>query len=92
VPSTSGYRVVVSAGVKRLLERLAAEDRVACRRLALLLLRLEKNREPEGSRPLDARAGRAGHDGRVWRYDDFLIAYIVNAKRRLVEVGIVKRR
>ena len=50
--SSARYSVVVSEQVNAVLQELHQSDRVKCRTLALLLLRLEKDPKPEGSREL----------------------------------------
>ena len=86
------YSVVVSEQVKTLLEELHRNEIKRSRELALLLLRLEKDARPEGSRRLSGskRAQSAGED-RVWAVIGFRIAYRVIDAGRLVEVGIVTR-
>ena len=50
--SSAKYSVLVSDHVKTVLQQLQQSDRPKCRMLALLLLRLEKDPKPEGSREL----------------------------------------
>jgi len=88
------YSVVVSEPVKGVLEELHRSDRTRSRELALLLLRLEKEVRPDGSRRLGAGSGRkakSATEERVWDPAGFRIAYRVTDARRLVEVGIVTR-
>jgi hypothetical protein len=86
----SRYRVVLREPARDLLERLAEEDRPACRRLALLLLRLEKTPRPAGSRELspleDPRRGE-----RLWVQGEFQIAYRLDEGAREVDVGLIQR-
>lgn len=84
------YEVVVSEPVKTLLEGLHESDRRRSRELALLLLRLEKDARPDGSRRLAAETkSRSGNEERVWETAGFRIAYRIVDARRVVEVGIV---
>ena len=59
--------------------------------LALLLLRLEKDAKPEGSRELCPDAHPAPGE-RMWEHGEFKIAYRLDEKARVLEVGIVTRR
>jgi hypothetical protein len=59
--------------------------------LALLLLRLEKDAKPEGSRELRPD-GNAAPGERVWEHGEFKVVYRVDDRLRVVEVGIVGRR
>jgi len=86
------YEVELSEQAKALLERLHREDRRSCHELALLLLRLEKDPRPDGSRELAVEArpsGKRSVEERVWRVANFQIVYRVNRGRRAIEVGIV---
>lgn len=58
--------------------------------LALLLLRLEKDAKPEGSRELCPDGNRAPGE-RVWEHGEFKMAYRVDDRLRVVEVGVVNR-
>jgi hypothetical protein len=59
--------------------------------LALLLLRLEKDAKPEGSREL-CPDGDPAPGERVWEHGEFKITYRLDEKARVLEVGIVTRR
>jgi hypothetical protein len=86
------YSVVVFEQVKNLLEKLYRSDRMKSRQLALLLLRLEKDPRPDGSRVLATgliSKGKPPREQRVWEPTGFRIAYIVSDKGRTIEVGIV---
>lgn len=89
------YSVVVSQQVKNLLKELRRSDRTRSRQLALLLLRLEKEPRPEGSRRLGATSSqsksRSALEERVWEQAGFRIAYRVTDAKRAVEVGIVAK-
>lgn len=81
------YKVKVSRRAKVFLEVLSRDDEPKCRRLALLLLRLEKTPRPSGSRRLPG--SQEGED-RAWEFAGFLIAYRLHEAARRVEVGLVK--
>jgi mRNA-degrading endonuclease RelE of RelBE toxin-antitoxin system len=84
------YSVVVSKQVKVLLEDLYRDDRKRSRELALVLLRLEKDPRPEGSRRLvSAKSASSASEERVWDLAGFRIAYRVADDERLIEVGLV---
>ncbi len=83
------YDVVVSEQVKTLLERLHRSDRRRSRELALLLLRLEKDARPAGSRNLVNGSKRSPNEERVWEVAGFRIAYRVVDSKHIVEVGLV---
>jgi hypothetical protein len=89
--SSARYSVVVSDQVKAVLQELHRSDRAKCRTLALLLLRLEKDPKPEGSRELrpddDPRPGE-----RLWEHGEFKIAYRLDEKSRTAEVGTITRK
>jgi len=59
--------------------------------LALLLLRLEKDAKPEGSREL-CPDGNPAPGERVWEPGELKIGYRLNEKAGVVEVGIVSER
>lgn len=86
--SSSTFRVKVSDQVKNTLAQLAKDDRTACRRLALILLSLEKNPTPSESRKLGIEGGPFAEE-RIWPYGAWRILYGVDRKRRAVEVGFV---
>lgn len=84
--------VIVSEQVKRVLEDLHRSERSRSRELALLLLRLEKDPRPDGSRQLSlgaSKKAKSATEDRVWDAAGFRIAYRVTDAKRLVEVGIV---
>jgi hypothetical protein len=88
------YNVVVSGQVKSLLEELHGIERNRSRELALLLLRLEKDPRPAGSRQLSTGSStkaRSANEERLWDATGFRIAYRIKDGKRLVEVGIVTR-
>ncbi len=89
--SSAKYSVVVSDQVKAILQELHRSDRAKCRTLALLLLRLEKDPKPEGSRELHPDGDPVPGE-RVWEHGEFKIAYRLDDKARVVEVGIVTER
>ena len=89
--SSAKYSVLVSDQVKAVLQQLHQSDRAKCRMLALLLLRLEKDAKPEGSRELCPDCGPAPGE-RVWEPGEFEIAYRLDEKARVLEVGIVTGR
>lgn len=59
--------------------------------LALVLLRLEKDPKPEGSRELRPDGGSAPGE-RLWEHGDFKIAYRLDEKTRVAAVGTVTAR
>ena len=88
------YDVELSEQAKTLLEELHRDDRRSSRELALLLLRLEKDPRPNGSRELAVQApsGRKRPlEERVWDIAKFRILYRLNAAKRLIEVGVISR-
>ena len=88
------YSVVVSEQVKGVLEDLHRSERSRSRELALLLLRLEKDARPDGSRQLSVGTGKkakSATEERIWDPAGFRIAYRVTDAKRMVEVGIVTR-
>jgi mRNA-degrading endonuclease RelE of RelBE toxin-antitoxin system len=89
------YRVVVSRPVKDLLEELHRKERTRCRELALLLLRLEKDPRPDGSRKLASEGSdskrRYSREERMWDQAGFRIVYRLGDAQRLVEIGIVSK-
>ncbi len=89
--SSARYSVVVSDQVKAVLQELHRTDRPKCRTLALLLLRLEKDPTPEGSRELRP-GGDPAPGERVWEHGQFKIGYRVDEAHRTVEVGVVGRK
>lgn len=88
--SKARYEVAVSDQVKRLLEGLHRSERARCRQLALLLLRLETDPKPDGSRELRPE-GNAAPGERLWEFASFRIAYRVDDDQRRIEVGFVER-
>lgn len=88
--SSSRYSVVITGQVKKLLELLAREDPLRCRQLALVLLSLEMNPEPDGSREL-CPGGKPAPGERVWEYGAFWLAYRVDREQKVVDVGSVKQ-
>jgi mRNA-degrading endonuclease RelE of RelBE toxin-antitoxin system len=85
------YSVLVSDQVKAVLQELHQSDRAKCRTLALLLLRLEKDPKPEGSRELRPD-GEPAPGERLWEHGEFKIAYRVDERTRVVEVGTIGQR
>jgi mRNA-degrading endonuclease RelE of RelBE toxin-antitoxin system len=86
------YSVVVSEQVKDLLEELHRTERRRSRELALLLLRLEKDARPDGSRKLaGSQRTQSVSEERVWEVAGFRIAYRVATAKRTVELGIVAK-
>lgn len=86
------YDVELSEQAKELLEELLRHDRRSSRELALLLLRLEKDPRPDGSRELSARphpGGKGSSEERVWDVANFRILYRINTGKRRVEVGVI---
>lgn len=81
------YKVEVSRRARAFLKTLSREDKAKCRRLALLLLRLEKTPRPSGSRRLP---GSQESEDRAWEFAGFLIAYRLHETARRIEVGFVK--
>jgi hypothetical protein len=59
--------------------------------LALLLLRLEKEVKPEGSRELRPDGDPAPAE-RVWEHGTFKVTYRIDEKAHVVEVGTVTER
>lgn len=59
--------------------------------LALLLLRLEKDPKPEGSRELRPD-GEPAPGERIWEHGEFRIAYRADERRRVVEVGTIGQK
>lgn len=86
--SSARYSVLVSDQVKAVLQELHRSDRAKCRTLALLLLRLEKDPKPEGSRELRPD-GKPAPGERVWEHGEFRITYRVDEKHHTVEVGVI---
>ena len=82
------YKVEVSRRTAVFLKALSRNDKAKCRRLALLLLKLEKTPRPSGSRRLP---GSQEGDDRAWEFAGFLIAYRLHEATRRVEVGFVKQ-
>jgi mRNA-degrading endonuclease RelE of RelBE toxin-antitoxin system len=88
------FDVELSEQAKTLLEELHRDDRRSSRELALLLLRLEKDPRPNGSRELavQARSGRKRLlEERVWDIANFRILYRLNGDDRQIEVGVIRR-
>lgn len=81
------YSVRVTKQVEDLLAALAREEKARARELALVLLRLKKNPEPEDSRPLDQSIESGG---RVWRYAGYELVYKVDKEKKAVLVGVVR--
>jgi hypothetical protein len=77
--------------VKAALQELHRSDRAKCRTLALLLLRLEKDPKPEGSRELRPDDNPSPGE-RVWEHGEFKIAYRLDGKSRVVEVGTIGQK
>ena len=88
------YDVELSEQAKTLLEELHRDDRRSSRELALLLLRLEKDPRPNGSRELAVQAHserKRTLEERVWDIANFGILYRINGAKRLIEVGVIRR-
>jgi hypothetical protein len=81
----------VSDQVKAVLQELHQNDRAKCRTLALLLLRLEKDPKPEGSRELRPD-GNPSPGERVWEHGEFKIVYRLDERTGVVEVGTIAQR
>ncbi len=81
------YSVRVTKQVEDLLATLASTEKTRARELALVLLRLKKNPEPEDSRPLDQTIEPGG---RVWRYAGYEVVYKVDEAKKALLVGIVR--
>ena len=85
------YKAEVSKQVEGVLKKLAREDRTRCRELALVLLRLEKEPAPEGSRPLEPKIIERMEGEREWIYGKYRILYRIDEKKKVVETGRVSR-
>ena len=88
------FDVELSEQAKTLLEELHRHDRRSSRELALLLLRLEKDPRPNGSRELAVQAHserKRSLKERVWDIANFRILYRLNGAKRLIEVGVIRR-
>jgi hypothetical protein len=88
------FDVQLSGQAKTLLEELHRDDRRSARELALLLLRLEKDPRPNGSRELAVQAAperKRSLEERVWDIANFRILYRLNGAKRLIEVGLIRR-
>jgi mRNA-degrading endonuclease RelE of RelBE toxin-antitoxin system len=88
------YDVELSEQAKTLLEELHRNDRRSSRELALLLLRLEKDPRPNGSRELTVQARPQRKrllEERVWDIANFRILYRLNGAKRMIEVGLISR-
>jgi mRNA-degrading endonuclease RelE of RelBE toxin-antitoxin system len=86
------YDVELSEQAKSFLEELHRDDRRSSRKLALLLLRFEKDPRPDEGRALSVRPRadvKGSWEERVWDVANFRILYRINTGKRLVEVGVI---
>lgn len=77
------YSVVFSQAAEETLAAVSARDPGRARQLALILLRLEQAPCPPGSRDL-------GDGDRTWAFAGHSIAYHVDDKRRVIEIGMLR--
>jgi len=88
--STLVYRAQLSDPAAKFVKSLAAKDAALARELALLLISLEHDPEPPGSRELLPSLSAVVKGERVWERPPFVIIYAVNTRDRLVEIGTVE--
>ncbi len=86
----SRFKVEISAEVKAFLAGLAEHSRAEAREIALLLLRLERDPEPAGSRELEPMLVERMPGERVWERADWTVTYWVDPQAGLVVVGSVE--
>jgi mRNA-degrading endonuclease RelE of RelBE toxin-antitoxin system len=85
------YRVFLLASAKQFLKHLSAEDLPQARDLARILLSLQKNPKPEGSRGLNPITTSPVSGGRVWKRPDWTLTYRVDETARTVDVTEIER-
>ncbi len=88
---SSRCRAEISEAVREFLARLADDRRAEAREVALLLLRLEREPEPPGSRELEPYLVEPRPGERVWERPDWVISYWVDHREGIVVVASVKR-
>ena len=88
---SSRFKVEISAQVNALLAWLAKHSRAEAREIALLLLRLERDPEPPGSRELEPTLVERMPGERVWERADWTVTYWVDPPASVVVVGSVER-
>lgn len=82
--------MTLSESAAQAVRTLAARDVALARELALLLLSLEHDPEPGGSRELAPSLCAVAQGERVWERPPFVIVYTVAKRQRQVEIGIVE--
>ncbi len=87
---SSRCRIEISEAVRELLSRLAKDRRPKAREIALLLLRLEREPEPPGSRELEPYLVQPNPGERVWERPDWVITYWVDHREGVVVVANVE--
>ena len=87
---SSRCRVEISKAVRELLARLAEDRRAEAREVALLLLRLEREPEPPGSRELEPHLVEPRPGERVWERPDWVVTYWVDRRQGVVVVANVE--
>lgn len=85
------YRAKLSEAAKGFVESLAEKEPSLARELALLLLSLENDPEPPGSRELVPSLTSVRKEERVWEHPPFVILYLVSKPAKIVEIGMVER-
>jgi len=92
VSSRSTFRLLFSGSAKKTLEDLRNRDPERCRRLTLLVLSLEKDPTPEGSRELVPEGEDPLPGARVWSYGELWVAYRVDPSTRTIDIGLIEIR
>lgn len=85
------FRVEISEAVKDYLTELAKESRPLAREIALLLLRLEQEPEPTGSRELAPILLEPIAGERLWERPDWTITYWIDHENSVIVAGTVQR-
>lgn len=85
------YNVLLLEPARAFFKEQAAEDRLAARELALVLLSLRQGAEPQGSRALEPILLEAAPGERVWERVDWIITYKVDPQAGTVTVGLIEK-
>jgi len=86
------YNISISKSAEKLLIRLSKTDKPLCRDLALLLLSMEKNPRPGGSRILENFDEiTTDYEAREWKVARFEILYAVKDKTHAIDIAIINR-
>jgi len=84
------YSVSVSERAEKILVHLSMTNKPMCRDLALLLLSMEKNPRPGGSRDIESfDESVTDYEAREWKVARFEILYAVKDDTHEIDIAII---